>query len=103
MKRAYEMIVLVRPASPERARGEPDFPKDTKAAETLIKKLIGDGVTIKELTPLGKKQLAYPIKKQTEAVYLLATIEADGLVVGEVEKQARLMPDVLRYLLTVKE
>lgn len=74
-----------------------------KKREEVVKKLLGDKVAIPEITSWGKKELAYPIKKQTEGVYLLATVEADGLLVGEVEKQARLIPDVLRYLLTVKE
>lgn len=77
--------------------------ENERKREDIIKKLLGDKVTVREITSWGKRQLAYPIKKQTEGIYLLAMIDADSLVVGEVEKQARLMPDVLRYLLTVKE
>ncbi len=83
----------------------PDFDgNDTKKATELIKKLVGDErATIKDVTSLGKRQLAYPIQKLTEAVYLVATVEANSLTVGNLQKRAALGGDVVRFLLTVKE
>lgn len=75
--------------------------ENAKKREELIKKLVGEGVKLAEVNVLGKKLLAYPIKKQTEGVYLLAKLEAEnGLVVANLEKQSRLNEVVLRYLLT---
>lgn len=89
----YELMVLVAPSV--------DMTGD-KAQADLVKKLVGESATVKELTSLGKKQLAYAIKKQTEATYLLAILE--GTVKSyEVEKKAKLMDEVLRFLLTIKE
>lgn len=73
-----------------------------KAQKDLIKKLIGDAGTVKEITSLGKKTLAYAIKKQTEATYLVAVVEGT-LKTGDIEKRTKLMEEVLRFLLTVKE
>lgn len=92
MKRAYEMMVLVKS----------DYDGESvKKREELLKKLLGDAVTLKEVKLLGKKQLTYPIKKQTEAVYLLATVTGT-IVASEVDKRAKLDENVLRFLLLGK-
>ena len=54
---------------------------------------------------LGKKQLAYPIKKQTEAEYFLFNFEAPGESVRTISESLRLEQEaVLRYLITkIKE
>jgi small subunit ribosomal protein S6 len=80
----------------------PDFGVEEKQARSLVEKLIGDR-KIKELTIMGKKRLAYPIKKQTEGVYVVATFTGMPMDIGALEKQMKLGTDVLRFLLTVKE
>jgi len=89
----YELMVLV--ASTVDMTGE-------KAQMDLVKKLVGEAAAVKEVISLGKKQLAYVIKKQSEATYLLATVEGT-LKTGDIEKKTKLMEEVLRFLLTVKE
>ena len=50
---------------------------------------------------LGKKQLAYPIKKISEAEYFLWTFEAPGSAILQLDTKMRLEQDlVLRHLLT---
>ncbi len=93
MIRAYELMVVVRS----------DVEGSDKKHQEIVKKLLGDGVTIKEVKSLGKKQLAYPIKKQTEAVYLLADVEAEALKLDEINKRSKLDDEILRFLLTLKE
>ena len=90
MIRQYELMVVLRP----------DFDGEHRE---IVKKLLGETAKLKEVTSLGKKQLAYPIKKQTDAVYLLAQIEAEGLKLNEIDKRAKLDDVVLRYLLIAKE
>ena len=92
MQRVYELMLVLRP----------DFGVEEKQARDLAEKLIGDR-KIKELTILGKKRLAYPIKKQTEGVYVVVTFTGSAMNVGALEKQIKLGADVLRFLLTVKE
>ncbi len=88
----YELMLVVAP----------DFDhENAKKREELIKKIVGEDARLAEVNVLGKKPLAYPIKKQTEGIYLLAKLEAEnGLVVANLEKQSRLNEAVLRYLLT---
>lgn len=92
MQRVYELMLVLRP----------DFGVEEKQARDLIEKLIGDR-KIKDLTIMGKKRLAYPIKKQTEGVYVVATFTGKAMDIGAFEKQIKLGTDVLRFLLTVKE
>jgi ribosomal protein S6 len=81
----------------------PDFPvEDTKKRDDLIAKLIKDA-TILDITVLGKKQLAYPIRKQTEGIYILLHIQGDSIKTGTVQKEAKLGTDVIRFLLIQKE
>ena len=89
--RTYELMVVVRP----------DFAADDDAKrQALVQGLIGEGVTVGNISVMGKKRLAYAIKKQTEGVYLLATLTARGLKSADIEKRANLHNDVIRYLLT---
>lgn len=92
MTRLYELMLVLRP----------DFGVEEKPVRALVEKLIGDR-KIKELTVLGKKRLAYPIKKQVEGVYVVVTITGAAMDIGAFEKQIKLGTDVLRFLITVKE
>lgn len=93
--RTYELMVVVNVEFPE---------DDEKKQKELVQKLIGDQ-KISDLSVefWGKRQLAYEMKKQTEAIYLLATFQSEGVKVDILEKQAKLQPQILRYLLTRKE
>lgn len=92
MTRVYELMLVLRP----------DFGVEDKPIKDLVTKFIGDR-KLTELTVLGKKRLAYPIKKQNEAVYAVATISGSPLKVVDLEKQMKVGSDILRYLLIVKE
>lgn len=80
----------------------PDFPEgDEKKTTEFVKKLLADQTVSKlEAKVWEKRQLAYEIKKYTEAVYLLATFEADAVDSKKLDQQVKLQPLVLRFLLT---
>lgn len=95
----YELMVVFRA----------DFPvDDEKKIREFLTKLTG-GASIESVSVLGKKRLAYPIKKvgvagrQTEGVYVLAIVEGNDVRVAAIEKEVGLGTDVIRYLLTVKK
>lgn len=90
--RQYELMLVLVPGF--------DATDEKKAGE-LVKLLVGNA-TIQSLTMMGKKRLAYPIRKQTEGVYVLVSLEANGLKISDIERQTQLGTDVLRFLLTVK-
>ena len=47
---------------------------------------------------LGKRRLAYLVKKFREGSYVLFTAQADGAIVREVERRLRVMDLVIKYL-----
>ncbi len=51
----------------------------------------------------GKRKLAYPIKKQTFAIYYFYLIELDPKEVDELEQALRLNDEVLRHMVVVYE
>jgi small subunit ribosomal protein S6 len=73
-----------------------------KTATALVEKIVGAEAKTTSVVVLGKKQLAYPIQKQTEGIYVLATLEGEHVHVNELEKKVALGSGVLRYLLTIK-
>lgn len=73
---------------------------EEKTQKTLIEKLVGDKATVNTVTSLGKKRLAYTVRKHEEATYLVASIEGT-VKSGDLDRKAKLMDDVLRVLLTI--
>lgn len=100
MKRTYELTLVLRT----------DFPvDDTKKRDELLAKLT-KGAAISNCTVLGKKKLAYTIKKKVSAggrqeygIFLQITLEAESMRSSDIEKEVKLGTEVLRYLLIVKE
>ncbi|MGK7927010.1 MAG: 30S ribosomal protein S6 [Spirulina sp.] len=90
MSRNYEMMFVLRPdLSDERVR------------ETIdkYKQMLGDyGSTEINIQILGKRRLAYPIKKFQDGTYVLVTYQAEGEQVAPVERSMRFSEEVIRYL-----
>lgn len=106
MVRAYELMLILRPDFGVPARNASSSSAsvaggEEKAVRELVGKFTG-GLTVDTLTVMGKKALAYPIKKQKEGVYVLATVKGEAVKVSELERQMKLGTDILRYLLIVK-
>ncbi len=91
--RTYELMLVVRP------NGE----LTDKTARELIQKVAGETATIADIVLLGKKMLAYPIKKLEEAIFVQATLTSESLRTADLEKRIQSMENVLRFLLIQKE
>lgn len=90
----YDLTVLVRS----------DVKDETKEkfVEKIEKQVKILGGAAGKLTEMGRKQLAYPIVKQTEAQYMYWSLELPSPAVVELEKKLNNDKEVLRHLL-VKE
>lgn len=89
----YELMVVTRSGDGDSMLSKIEqMVKDAQAASVNVQKL-------------GKKNLAYPIKKQTEAEFALINFEAEGEAVKVISDGLRLEQEsLLRYLITrVKE
>ena len=58
----------------------------------------GYGVDITSEEDMGKKKLAYEVKKKKEGHYYLYHIKVDGSKIAQIEKDLRLDEDILRHL-----
>lgn len=67
--------------------------------ENIVKNMNG---AILSTDKVGAKKLAYPIKFKNEAYYVLSTFEAEGSVVNELNRIARIDSDVYRMIVTKK-
>jgi small subunit ribosomal protein S6 len=89
--RDYELTLVVRPDV-----------EDTGLAALLekIKGLITTaGAQGIQVEPWGRRHLAYPIKKITEAQYFLIRAQLPAQALRELERNLRLTEEVLRFLL----
>jgi small subunit ribosomal protein S6 len=90
MSRVYEVMFIVRP----------------DAAEEDIDKLIagfsatvtGGGGTVKSVEKMGRRKLAYLVRKFNDGNYVLLTVEAGGPVVLELERRLRVTEQVIKFI-----
>ena len=61
------------------------------------------GGTVTEVEDSGKKRLAYEIQKMSEGYYYFIQFEAEPEVPAKVEKNVRIMDNVLRFLCVRKD
>ncbi len=57
----------------------------------------GGGV-IKATEKLGRRKLAYTVRKFNDGNYILLTIEANGVVVAELERRLRVTEPVIKFI-----
>ena len=88
--RVYELMYIAAPTTEEAVLTEL---KDEVAG--LIESE-GGAITLSE--DMGRRRLAYRIKKFTEGYYFLFEIEGSGSEIAEVERRLRVNDNVIRYL-----
>ena len=90
MSSNYEMMYILRPDLLEeqvhqQIKKYRDFLADYNSEEIEIKNL-------------GKRRLAYPIKRYHDGIYVQMNYKADGKQVAPLERAMRLSDEVIRYL-----
>lgn len=91
----YEIMFIVKNTIDDEA-----VKKEADALQALITSDNGKVVEFKEM---GKRKLAYPIKKELTGTYFVMTVEAKAETVTEFDRKARLNENVLRHLIIKKE
>ncbi len=96
MKRAYELIVVVRLDTDEATVNSTIDQVRTWAEASELGQ-------VTKIDRWGRRKLAYEITKQREGYYVMmdAQIEPKGL--GELERNLNLSPNLLRYLIIRKD
>ncbi|HTS03891.1 MAG TPA: 30S ribosomal protein S6 [Thermoanaerobaculia bacterium] len=89
-QRQYDMVFLVVP--------DKDEPGTVAVVDEFRKVLVDNGATIEKDESMGRRRLAYTIKKRNEATYHNFLFRGSAACVAEVQRKLRLSEDVLRYL-----
>jgi small subunit ribosomal protein S6 len=89
-KRVYEVMYIVTPET-----AEDDV---TKLNETLQGVIEKEGGSIVKLENMGRRKLAYEIKRKTEGHYVLFEIEGSGKEIAELERRMRVNDAIIRYI-----
>jgi small subunit ribosomal protein S6 len=90
MDRLYEVMFIVRPDVVEE-----ELDKLVAGFEGTV--TTGGGV-IKSTEKLGRRKLAYTVRKFNDGSYVLLTIEANGTVVAELERRLRVTEPVIKFI-----
>ncbi|MGA2850173.1 MAG: 30S ribosomal protein S6 [Terracidiphilus sp.] len=90
MSRVYEVMFIVRPDV-----AEEDVDKLIAGFSTTV---TGGGGVVKTVEKMGRRKLAYLVRKFNDGNYVLLTIEADGPVVLELERRLRVTEPVIKFI-----
>jgi small subunit ribosomal protein S6 len=90
MNRAYELMFIVRPDMVEE-----DLDKLISTLETAVS---STGGTVKSVERMGKRRLAYTVRRFHDGVYVLLTVEGGGGLIHELERRLRVTEPVLKFL-----
>lgn len=90
MNRTYELMFIVRPDMVEEDQD--------KLISTLESAVTTTGGTLKKVEKLGKRRLAYTVRKFHDGIYMLLTLEGGGGLIHELERRLRVSEPVIKFL-----
>lgn len=90
MNRTYELMFIVRPDM-----AEEDQDKLISTLETAVAASSGQ---VKSVERMGKRRLAYTVRKFHDGIYVLLTVEGSGGLIHELERRLRVTEPVIKFI-----
>jgi small subunit ribosomal protein S6 len=90
MNRTYELMFIVRPDMTDEDLD--------KLLGTLQSAVPASGGTVKSVDKMGKRRLAYTVRKFHDGLYVLMVVEGGGAVIHELERRLRVTEPVIKFL-----
>ena len=90
MQRTYELMFIVRPDMLEEDQD--------KLIANLETQVGGAGGSVKSVERMGKRRLAYAVRKFQDGIYVLMVLEGEGSMVKEVERRLRVAEPVIKFI-----
>lgn len=90
----YESVIIINPSLEE------------EGIKNLIKKfsdLINTEGKVESVEEMGKRKLAYEVKKNKEGYYILINFEAKPTLITELERNYRITDEVMKFIVVRKE
>jgi small subunit ribosomal protein S6 len=90
MNRTYELMFIVRPDMQDE-----DLDKLIATLQSVVPT---SGGTIKSVEKMGKRRLAYAVRRFHDGIYVLMVVEGGGPVIHELERRLRVTEPVIKFL-----
>jgi small subunit ribosomal protein S6 len=90
MNRTYEVMYIVRPDAEEA-----DIDKLIEGFSAVV---TNGGGEVSSTEKLGRRRLAYIVRKFQDGFYVLMHISADGPLVAELERRLRVTEQVIKFI-----
>jgi small subunit ribosomal protein S6 len=88
--RSYEIMFIVRPDIEE---AEID-----KIVETFSGYVTQGGGTVKQTEKMGRRRLAYTVRKFNDGFYVLLIVESPASLIHEIERRLRVSEQVIKFI-----
>ena len=89
----YESVVIINPNVEETA---------LKELIERFQNLINTDGKVEKVNELGKKKLAYEVKKNKEGYYVVYDFEANPGLIAELERNYRITDEVIKFIVVKK-
>ena len=90
----YESVIIINPNVDE---------EGLKALVQRFSDLINENGKIESVDELGKRKLAYDVKKNKEGYYVVFNFEAQPDSITELERNYRITDEVIKFIVVRKE
>ena len=90
----YESVIIVAPTLDE---------KQQKEIENKYSKIINENGKVNSFENLGKKRLAYEIRKNKEGLYMIFNFESEASFILELERQYRIDDNVIKFIVVRRD
>jgi small subunit ribosomal protein S6 len=90
MNRTYELMFIVRPDMTDE-----DLDKLISTLQAVVPPSGGNVVKVEKM---GKRRLAYTVRRFHDGIYVLMVIEGGGPVMHELERRLRVTEPVIKFL-----
>jgi len=89
-QRIYEVMYIIRP---DLGDEETD-----RVISTVESNAATAGITVKNVERMGKRRLAYKVRKFQDGLYVLLTVEGAGSALAELERRLRVTEPIIKYI-----
>ncbi len=90
----YESVIIISPVVEE---------EGIKNLITKFSDLINTEGKVESVEEMGKRKLAYEVKKNKEGYYVLINFEAKPELIAELERNYRITDEVIKFIVVRKE
>ena len=90
----YECVLIINPTVEE---------EKLKELEKTFTDMINNDGKVEKVDELGKKKLAYKVRKNDEGIYVVFYFEANPALISELERNFRITDEIIKFLVVRSE